>query len=115
MLDQARSLGINLLDTAPAYGSSEQRLGRLLTDRQDWVICTKVGEEFLNGKSFYDFTEAHVRYSIERSLQNLNTDYLDIVLVHSDGNDMHIIESTACLPTLMKLKEKGLIRAVYYR
>ncbi|HIA59332.1 MAG TPA: aldo/keto reductase [Gammaproteobacteria bacterium] len=112
MLDQARSLGINLLDTAPAYGSSEQRLGRLLTDRQDWVICTKVGEEFLNGKSFYDFTEAHVRYSIERSLQNLNTDYLDIVLVHSDGNDMHIIESTACLPTLMKLKEKGLIRAV---
>ena len=112
MLDQARSLGINLLDTAPAYGSSEQRLGRLLTDRQDWVICTKVGEEFLNGKSYYDFSETHVRHSVERSLRNLNTDYLDIVLVHSDGNDMHIIESPACLPTLMELKEKGLIRAV---
>ena len=112
MLDQARSLGINLLDTAPAYGSSEQRLGRLLTDRQDWVICTKVGEEFLNGKSYYEFSETHVRHSVERSLRNLNTDYLDIVLVHSDGNDMHIIESTACLPTLMDLKEKGLIRAV---
>ena len=112
MLNQARSLGINLLDTAPAYGSSEQNLGRLLTDRQDWVICTKVGEEFLNGKSYYDFSETHVRHSVERSLRNLNTDYLDIVLVHSDGNDMHIIESTACLPTLMDLKEKGLIRAV---
>ena len=112
LLDQARSLGINLLDTAPAYGSSEQRLGKLLTDRQDWVICTKVGEEFLNGKSSYDFSETHVRHSIERSLRNLNTDYLDIVLVHSDGNDMRIIESTACLPTLMDLKEKGLIRAV---
>jgi len=112
ILDQARSLGINLLDTAPAYGSSEQRLGRLLTDRQDWVICTKVGEEFRNGKSYYDFSETHVRHSVERSLRNLNTDYLDIVLVHSDGNDMHIIESTACLPTLMDLKEKGLIRAV---
>ena len=112
MLDQARSLGINLLDTAPAYGSSEQRLGRLLTDRQDWVSCTKGGEEFLNGKSYYDFSETHVRHSVERSLRNLNTDYLDIVLVHSDGNDMHIIESTACLPTLMDLKEKGLIRAV---
>ena len=112
MLDQARSLGINLLDTAPAYGSSEQRLGRLLTDRQDWVICTKVGEEFLNGKSYYDFSETHVRHSVERSLRNLNTDYLDIVLVHSDGNDMHITESTACLPTLLDLKEKGLIRAV---
>ena len=112
LLDQARSLGINFLDTAPAYGSSEQRLGKLLTNRQDWVICTKVGEEFRNGKSYYDFSETHVRHSIERSLRNLNTDYLDIVLVHSDGNDMHIIESTACLPTLMDLKEKGLIRAV---
>ena len=46
LLDQAKDLGINLLDTAPAYGSSEQKLGRLLKDRQDWVICTKVGEEF---------------------------------------------------------------------
>ena len=47
MLNQARSLGINLLDTAPAYGSSEQRLGRLLTDRQDWVRSEErlVGEE----------------------------------------------------------------------
>ena len=112
LLDHARSLGVNLLDTAPAYGSSEQRLGRLLTDRQDWVICTKVGEEFIHGKSFYNFSGTHVRYSIERSLQNLNTDYLDIVLVHSDGRDMYIIESTDCLPTLMDLKEKGLIRAV---
>lgn len=112
LLDQAQGLGINLLDTAPAYGSSEQRLGRLLTNRDKWVICTKVGEEFINGKSFYDFSEKHLQYSIERSLRNLNTDYLDIVLVHSDGRDMHIIDSTDCLPTLMNLKRKGLIRAV---
>ena len=54
LIDQAKSLGINLLDTAPAYGSSEQRLGRLLSDRKDWVICTKVGEEFVTGKSEAD-------------------------------------------------------------
>jgi len=47
LLELAHSLGINLLDTAPAYGSSEQRIGRLLNNRADWVICTKVGEEFL--------------------------------------------------------------------
>lgn len=112
LLDQAKALGINLLDTAPAYGSSEQRLGALLTHREDWVICTKVGEEFVNGKSFYDFSGEHVRHSIERSLRNLKTDYLDIVLVHSDGGDMHIIESTDCLETLLKLKDQGLIRAI---
>jgi len=49
LLATAKDLGINLLDTAPAYGSSEQRLGRLLRDRDDWVICTKVGEEFTGG------------------------------------------------------------------
>ncbi|NKB34581.1 MAG: aldo/keto reductase [Pseudomonadales bacterium] len=112
LLEQAKSYGINLLDTAPAYGSSEQRLGRLLRDREDWVICTKVGEEFVTGKSYYDFSADHVRKSIERSLLNLNTDYLDIVLVHSDGNDMTIIDSTDCLEALAELKQRGMIRAI---
>jgi aryl-alcohol dehydrogenase-like predicted oxidoreductase len=47
LLELAWDLGINLLDTAPAYGESEERLGRLLRQcRRDWVIVTKVGEEF---------------------------------------------------------------------
>ncbi len=47
LLATAWDLGINLLDTAPAYGVSEERLGRLLQHcRRDWVIVTKVGEEF---------------------------------------------------------------------
>lgn len=112
LLNQAEALGINFLDTAPAYGSSEQRLGRLLQRRQDWVICTKVGEEFITGKSFFDFSGPHIRNSIERSLRNLKTDYLDLVLVHSDGNDIGIIDSTDCLETLTILKKAGLIRAI---
>jgi len=111
LLDRAKSLGINLLDTAPAYGSSEQRLGRLLKDRDDWVICTKVGEEFNNGKSYYNFSAEHVQFSIERSLRNINTDYLDCVLIHSDGRDQQIIESSDCVETLIHLKQKGLIRS----
>jgi aryl-alcohol dehydrogenase-like predicted oxidoreductase len=42
----------------------------------------------------------------------MQTDYLDVVLVHSNGRDAHIIDSTDCLPTLLKLKEKGLIKAI---
>src|SRR3546814_6132063 len=42
LLDLARSLGVNLLDTAPAYGGSEERLGRLLRGQRDrWVIDRK--------------------------------------------------------------------------
>lgn len=112
LLQQASDLGINLLDTAPAYGSSEQRLGRLLSNRKDWVLMTKVGEEFVGGKSFYNFSGEHVRNSIERSLRHLATDYLDIVLIHSDGNDLEILDNTDCLETLLDLKSKGMIRAV---
>lgn len=73
---------------------------------------TKVGEEFVGGKSFYNFSGEHVRNSIERSLRHLATDYLDIVLIHSDGNDLEILDNTDCLETLLDLKSKGMIRAV---
>ena len=112
LLARARALGINLLDTAPAYGSSEERLGRLLAgQRQDWVICTKVGEEFEGGRSSHDFSPEHSRESVLRSLRRLRTDFLDIVLVHSDGNDLQIIEQMGTLEALAQLKAEGLLRA----
>ena len=112
LLAQARDLGINLIDTAPAYGHSEQRLGQFMRQRQEWIIVTKVGEEFDNdsGASHFDFSPEHVRRSVERSLTRLKTDYLDCVLVHSDGNDLAIIEQ-GTLDALNDLKKAGLIRA----
>lgn len=108
----AKALGINLIDTAPAYGTSEERLGHLLAgQRNDWVICTKVGEEFIGGESSFDFSAKHTRFSIERSLRRLNTDYLDIVLVHSDGNDERIIQDSDALATLEQCRREGLVRA----
>jgi aryl-alcohol dehydrogenase-like predicted oxidoreductase len=112
LLHEAKALGINLIDTAPAYGTSEVRLGRLLPDRHNWVIVTKAGEEFENGESRFDFSARHIRHSVERSLQRLNTDYLDCVLLHSDGNDMALLQQTDALETLMRVKEKGWVRSV---
>lgn len=111
LLARARELGLNLLDTAPAYGSSEQRLGRLLRNRQDWILATKVGEEFVGGISQYHFNAEHINMSVERSLRDLRTDYLDIVLIHSDGRDCQVLDQTDCVETLERLKEKGLVRA----
>ncbi|MEZ2745207.1 aldo/keto reductase [Halopseudomonas bauzanensis] len=111
LLAQARDLGLNLLDTAPAYGLSEQRLGPLLQDqRQEWVLCSKVGEEFDNGESWFDFSARHTRHSVQRSLQRLRTDYLDLVLVHSNGDDLNVLADEV-YPTLQQLKQEGLIRA----
>jgi aryl-alcohol dehydrogenase-like predicted oxidoreductase len=112
LLGQAQDLGINLLDTAPAYGSSEERLGELLARQRDlWMISTKVGESFDRGSSTYDFSPEHVRASVVRSLQRLRTDRLDIVLVHSDGDDRAIIERYGTLDALAQLKREGSIRA----
>lgn len=112
LLDCARDLGINLLDTAPAYGNSEERLGKLLKNtRKEWILTTKVGEDFIEGDSYYDFTPEHAEASIKRSLKRLNTDYLDIVLVHSDGNDIYNIQHFGILDYLFELKSQGLIRA----
>ena len=112
LLTQAHEAGINLIDTAPAYGSSEERLGSLLSNRQDWIIATKCGEEFEEGKSRFNYTGAHTRMSIERSLERLKTDYLDIVLIHSDGNDDAILNNTDCVETLKACKSEGKIRTI---
>jgi aryl-alcohol dehydrogenase-like predicted oxidoreductase len=112
LLSRARTLGINLLDTAPAYGGSEERLGRLLAgQRRHWVVCSKVGEEFEQGRSRFDFSPEHTRDSVQRSLRRLRTDALDIVLVHSDGEDLKIIEQMGTLEVLGELKREGLLRA----
>ncbi|MBB3166868.1 aldo/keto reductase [Simiduia aestuariiviva] len=112
LIDRARELGVNLIDTAPAYGTSETRLGELLRgQRKHWIICSKVGEEFVDGNSQFDFSAEHTRASIERSLRRLNTDVIDIVLVHSDGDDCRIIEREGALEQLAELKRQGKIRA----
>ncbi len=112
LLALAQELGLNLLDTAPAYGNSEERLGKCLPGRrEDWVIVSKVGESFVDGASRFDFSARGTRRSVERSLRLLGTDYLDAVLIHSNGDDLHILRQTEVLDTLCRLKEAGAIRA----
>lgn len=112
LLDTASELGINLIDTAPAYGMSEERLGKLLKGkRHQWVISTKAGEEFIDNQSRFDFSANAIHQSVSRSLQRLQTDYLDILFVHSDGDDKRIILQDEVFNTLAILKQEGKIRA----
>ena len=110
IIDTCIDHGINLIDTAPAYGASEERLGQLLGARRDkFFLMTKTGEEFDGTSSTYIFTADHTRMSIERSLKRLRTDYLDYVLVHSSRDDMQVIEQTDVIETLQRLKQEGKI------
>lgn len=117
LLRTAAELGVNLLDTAPSYGLSERRLGRLmhrldwLGGRDRWVVCTKVGEEFEGGRSVYNFAPEQVRRSVRRSLEAIGVSWLDLVLIHSNGEDRRILEELGTLEALQDLKREGVVRA----
>ncbi len=108
LLAQSYDWGINLLDTAPAYGNSEQRIAsNLPNSRQDWVIVSKAGEHFIDNQSTYAFDQASIIKSVHQSLKHLKTDYIDILLIHSDGHDEEIIEKYEVFSTLHYLKDRG--------
>tara|TARA_R110000850_G_scaffold66959_30_gene148654 strand:- start:2520 stop:3311 length:792 start_codon:yes stop_codon:yes gene_type:complete len=113
LLDLAQELGINFLDTAPAYGLSEERIGSLLGSRRDdWVIMSKAGEDFIDGESQFDFSEKAITASVERTLSRLHTDRVECLLLHSDGNDLDILDQSDAVEALTKLKNAGKVRSI---
>lgn len=84
-LDHTHRYGIRAFDTAPFYDNSEIVLGTALKalslefPRGTYQLLTKVGRY---GADDFDYTPATVRRSVQRSLQRLQTQYLDVVYLH---------------------------------
>lgn len=113
LLNGVLDLGITYIDTAPAYGTSEERIGRAIGHRRkEFTLSTKVGEIFENGQSRYDYSAAAVCASIEQSLARLRTKVLDLVFIHSNGADVEVQQSTDIVPVLQELKWRGLVRGI---
>jgi aryl-alcohol dehydrogenase-like predicted oxidoreductase len=115
LLNEVLDLGINYIDTAPAYGESEQRIGAALSHRRSqFILSTKVGETFdaRSGTSTYDFSREAIEDSVRQSLERLRTDYLDVLVLHSPGDDLSILTGSDAVPTLLGLRERGIVRAV---
>jgi aryl-alcohol dehydrogenase-like predicted oxidoreductase len=113
LLNGVLDCGVNYIDTAPAYGVSEERIGAALAHRRgEFVLSPKVGETFENDRSTYDFSAAAVRASVQRSLMRLKTDVLDVVFIHSHGDDLKILDETDAVATLHDLRDAGHVRAV---
>tara|TARA_B110000196_G_scaffold317144_1_gene329721 strand:+ start:644 stop:1411 length:768 start_codon:yes stop_codon:yes gene_type:complete len=106
-------LGITLIDTAPAYGLAEERLGAAIHScRDDLVLCTKVGETFEDGVSHHDFSAKAVSQSLEQSLRRLRTDHVDVLLVHADDDDLALQDGTDLVQTLQRLRDEGKTRSI---
>ena len=108
VLDQ----GINFLDTAPCYGITEKIIGRTVANRRnEYYLATKAGH-VTGGYSGIEWTGKTITDSIDRSLKDLSTDYLDLVQLHSCEID--ILENSDCIESLIKAQEAGKTRFIGY-
>lgn len=108
LLNQALDLGVTLIDTARAYGSSEEIIGESIGHRRDeFVLVSKT-------KSYYGMIDSPgeradaMRRSVEESLRLLRTDHLDLLLLHSSTLDE--VVDPICLEVFAKLCDDGLTR-----
>lgn len=102
--------GINLIDTAPIYGNSEEVLGRVLTSRrQDVVLCTKCGLVKNGSWTDHDLRPETICRQLENSLKNLKTDTIDVYFIHYLDPQ---IPWQIVLETLTRLQAQGKIRYI---
>lgn len=105
--------GVSFFDTADAYGDglAEVLLGRALEGRRkDVVIATKVGVVWReDGSRYIDLSPAHIGVAVQRSLERLRTDTIDLYQLHEMDPVTPILETGMAL---MKLKERGLVRHI---
>jgi aryl-alcohol dehydrogenase-like predicted oxidoreductase len=111
ILGSALDAGLNVIDTAACYGNSEELIGRAVSHRRkDFYILTKCGHA--SGLRFDDWTPALVEASIERSLERLHTDYLDVVQLHSC--DEQQLRQGELIAALQHARDKGKLRYIGY-
>ncbi len=109
---RALDLGINCFDTAEGYGfgASERSLAKALGPRRkEAIITTKFGIGYKEAPNYRDSSRQRVMVSIDKSLQNLNTDYVDVYMVHWPDVNTPFEETLRALDDLV---QQGKVRAV---
>ncbi|MGH7966168.1 MAG: aldo/keto reductase [Candidatus Binatia bacterium] len=110
--NRALDVGINCFDTAEAYGfgASERSLAKALgSRRKEAIIATKFGVGYKEAPNFRDSSRQRLMASIEQSLANLNTDYVDVYIVHWPDVNTPFAETMQALDDVVR---QGKARAV---
>jgi len=111
LLNSALDAGLNLIDTAAGYLKSEQMIGEAVGKRRkEFYLITKCGA--LDGFTRSDWSVKGILETIETSLRNLKTDYLDIAQLHSCSSE--ILRRGEVVEALQRAQEKGYTRFVGY-
>lgn len=120
LLHQGHAAGITFYDAADAYGDgrSEQLLARAFAGKRDAVtIGTKFGYDIYSphersghGERPHDWSPGFARFALERSLERLGTDHVDVWQLHNPRFDA--LRSDALWEEIERLRDEGLVRAV---
>jgi aryl-alcohol dehydrogenase-like predicted oxidoreductase len=111
LLGSALDAGLNVIDTAECYERSEQLIGAALgARRRDCLVFTKCGHAGGWGRA--DWRVAPLLASIQRSLERLRTDHVDLVQLHSCGED--VLRRGDAIRALQTARERGLTRFIGY-
>ncbi len=118
LLNQALDNGLNMIDTAECYGHPDKNHAEILignaigSRRDEYVLCSKVGHENGHFGQGADWSSASIHSTINRSLERLKTDHLDIVHLH--GCSVEILEAGVVIEALKKARQAGKIRFLGY-
>lgn len=111
LLNHALDDGLNVIDTAECYESSEELIGQAVAGRRkDYYLFTKCGH--LEGFEHEDWRPSSLLQSIERSLRRLRTDYLDLIQLHSCSEAE--LRQGDVIEALQRARERGYARYIGY-
>lgn len=111
LLHSALDAGLNVIDTAECYGNSEELIGKALAGRRsEYYLFTKCGHA--SGLDYPDWDPVLLEKTIDRSLQRLQVDYVDVIHLHSCSEE--ILRQGEVIEVLKKAKEQGKTRYIGY-
>ncbi|GGO12546.1 aldo/keto reductase [Microbispora rosea subsp. aerata] len=110
IIHKALDAGINLIDTADAYGDSEEIVGRALKGRRDNVVlATKVGRPIGDDPNQQGASRRWIMTAVENSLRRLRTDHIDLYQIHRPDPATDVEETLSALSDLIR---SGKVRAI---
>lgn len=111
LLNTALDNGLNVVDTGECYGDSEELIGKTLSGRRkDFNLFTKTGHA--SGMDLPDWDPRLIETQIDRSLQRLKTDRVEVLHLHSCS--LEILKQGDVIAALRKVKQAGKARFIGY-
>lgn len=111
LLGSALDAGLNVIDTAACYMDSEEKIGQAVGHRRsEYLLFTKCGHA--SGLPYQDWDPELVTASIDRSLNRLRTDHLDLIQLHSCSRET--LEQGDVIHALQRARDAGKVRFIGY-